>query len=221
MEETLELLIVDDHIFYREGVRAMLERVSGLRVVGEASDGTEAVQKVLELQPDVVLMDVRMTGMDGISATREIVAQSPHVRVLMVTMHEDDATVFSALKAGARGYVLKDSTRADLERAIFSVARGEAIFLPGVAERMLGFFLQPHPPEISRETQLRSELTPREQEILRGLGNGLSNLEIAQKLELSPKTVRNYLLNIYSKLQVRDRVQAALLARAQSGERWR
>ena len=141
MEETLELLIVDDHIFYREGVRAMLERVSGLRVVGEASDGTEAVQKVLELQPDVVLMDVRMTGMDGISATREIVAQSPHVRVLMVTMHEDDATVFSALKAGARGYVLKDSTRADLERAIFSVARGEAIFLPGVAERMLGFFL--------------------------------------------------------------------------------
>jgi len=131
----------------------------------------------------------------------------------MVTMHEDDSTIFSALKAGAKGYVLKDSTRADLERAIFSVARGEAIFSPGVAERMLGFFLQPYPEELNRDLRLRSELTPREQEILQGLGDGLSNLEIAKKLELAPKTVRNYLLNIYDKLQVRDRVQAALLAR--------
>jgi DNA-binding NarL/FixJ family response regulator len=127
-EEILEVFIVDDHTFYREGVRAMLERTVGVQVVGEAADCAEAVKKVLELQPDVVLMDVRMPSLDGISATRAIVAQSPHVRVLMVTMHEDDATVFSALKAGARGYVLKDSTRADLERAIFSVARGKPSF---------------------------------------------------------------------------------------------
>ena len=136
MRETIDLLIVDDHPGYREGMAAMLSRVDGLRIVAEAADGREAIGKALELQPDVVLMDVRMPQIDGISATREIIRQSPRIRILVVTMSEDDNTVFAALKAGARGYVLKDSTRADLERAIAAVARGEAIFSSGVAERL-------------------------------------------------------------------------------------
>lgn len=213
MEDAVELLIVDDHAFYREGVREMLERTPHLSVVGEAANGREAVDQALELQPDVVLMDVRMPVLDGIAATREIVARSPHIRVLVVTMHEEEDTVFAALKAGARGYVLKDSTRGDLERAIFSVSRGDAIFSAGVAERMLGFFLQPHPAPLPLETQMRSELTEREHSILACLGEGFNNAEIAEKLRLSNKTVRNNLLNIYDKLQVRDRMQAALLAR--------
>ena len=215
MRETIDLLIVDDHPGYREGMAAMLSRVDGLRIVAEAADGREAIGKALELQPDVVLMDVRMPQIDGISATREIIRQSPRIRILVVTMSEDDNTVFAALKAGARGYVLKDSTRADLERAIAAVARGEAIFSSGVAERLLGYFAAPPlgwPASTVSQVGL-SELTEREKDILRGLGEGLSNAEIAERAGLTTKTVRNYLLNVYDKLQVRDRVQAALKAR--------
>lgn len=218
---TIRLMIVDDHAFYRESLRAMLERMPGIDVIAEASDGQEAIMVALERNPDVILMDVRMPGMDGISATRAICAQNSHIRILIVTMQEDDDTVFSALRAGAKGYVLKDSSRADLERAIWAVSRRESIFSAGVAERILHFLSAPlaaipSPVAsnlIASNPVQHTDLTNREQKILQGLVEGLSNAEIGLRLGITAKTVRNYLLNVYDKLQVRDRVQAVLYAK--------
>jgi DNA-binding NarL/FixJ family response regulator len=214
----ITLMIVDDHAFYRESLRAMLERIPEIEVIAEASDGQEAIVVALERNPDVILMDVRMPGMDGISATRAICAQNPQIRILIVTMQEDDDTVFSALRAGAKGYVLKDSSRADLERAIWAVSRRESIFSAGVAERILHFLSAPQlPAPVSTPSTpnnaQHTDLTEREQEALQGLVDGLSNAEIGLRLGITAKTVRNYLLSVYDKLQVRDRVQAVLYAK--------
>jgi DNA-binding NarL/FixJ family response regulator len=208
--EALEVLIVDDHPLFRSGMRALLDADPDTVVVGEATGGEEAVAMAARLQPDVVLMDLQMPGTSGIEATRRIVATSPHIRVLVVTMFEDDTSVFTALRAGARGYVLKGANPDEILRAIQLVGSGQAIFSPSVATRLIDFFgtLQP-----TALPQAFPELTEREREILELIAQGRSNTDIAKSLSLSSKTVANYVSNIFGKLQVADRAQAMLRAR--------
>ncbi|MGI8476154.1 MAG: response regulator, partial [Thermomicrobiales bacterium] len=179
-------------------------------VVGEAANGKVAIAQAAALQPDVVLMDIKMPDMNGIEATREIVHTSPHVGVLVVTMYEDDDFVFSAMRAGARGYVLKGANQSEMLRAIRAVANGEVIFGPAIAQRIIGFLSAPHPAVPAR---VFPELTERETEVLSLIARGRTNEEIAEHLFLSLKTVRNHVSNIYSKLQVADRAQAVIRAR--------
>ncbi|MFH1474615.1 MAG: response regulator transcription factor [Chloroflexota bacterium] len=204
------VLIADDHASFRSGLRALLGTAGDMVVVGEAGTGDEAVQRTTELQPDVVLMDLNMPGMDGLEATRRIVDAAPHVAVLVVTMYDDDDSVFNAVRAGARGYVLKGAQRAELLRAVRAVVSGEAIFGPGVARRLMAYFARPRP---AVDVAAFPELTEREREILDLVARGRSNPEITAGLGLSPKTVRNHVSNIFSKLQVRDRAEAIVRAR--------
>ena len=206
----LRILIADDHPVFRDGIRALLDAAPDIEIIADATTGAEAVALAEQQQPDVILMDLKMPGMHGVAATRQIVERSPQIRVLVVTMFEDDASVFTAMRAGARGYVLKDATKEELLRAIQAVGNGEAIFSPPIAARMLRFFATPHP-IVPR--QAFPELTGREHEILTLLAESVSNHEIAQRLALSPKTVSNYVSNIFSKLQVADRAEAILRAR--------
>lgn len=208
--DTVRVLIADDHAFYREGVRTMLHALPEIEVVGEAETGDEAIARAAELQPDVILMDIKMPRINGIEATRSIVRASPHIAVLMVTMFDDDDSVFAAMRAGARGYLLKDAALADVLRAITAVSHGEAIFSPAIARRMMQYFAQARPNMVSAAFP---ELTDREYEILTLIGQRCSNPEIAARLFLSPKTVRNHVSNILSKLQVADRAQAIVRAR--------
>ncbi len=207
--DRIRVLIADDHPIFRDGMRGLLESVGDIDVVGEATTGEETVVLGGQLQPDVVLMDISMPGVDGIEATRRLLHTSPHIAVLIVTMFEDDDSVFAAMRAGARGYLLKGASQAQTLRAIRSVASGEAIFSPSIAERLIGFFSTP---QLNPEP-IFPELTEREREILALISEGLSNPEIADKLYLSLKTVRNHVSNIFSKLQVVDRAQAAIRAR--------
>ena len=210
MVDPIRILIADDHSFYREGVRVMLEAMREAEVVGEAMSGDEAVALAGTLQPDVVLMDIKMPGMNGIDATRAILHTSPHIGVLIVTMFDDDDSVFAALRAGARGYLLKDARLDDLIRSVTAVHRGEAIFSPAIARRMIQYFSTPRTPV---PPQLFPDLTEREREVLTLVAQGLSNEAIAARLVLSLKTVRNHVSNILSKLQVNDRTQAIIRAR--------
>jgi DNA-binding NarL/FixJ family response regulator len=209
MDEPIRIVIADDHEPFRHGMRALLGSVAGLEVVGEADSGAAAVEKAAILQPDVVLMDLNMTGVDGIAATRQIVGTSPHIAVLVVSMYEDEDQVFGALKAGARGYLLKGADRNELVRAIRSVASGEAIFGPAAARRLVAFFGN----RARVEAVAFPELTDREREILDLIARGLNNTDITSRLVLSPKTVRNHVSNIFSKLQVADRAEAIVRAR--------
>ncbi len=206
--EQLRVLVADDHPVFRSGMMALLSSSAGIEVVGEAETGEQAIALAAELRPDVVLMDLQMPGVGGIEATRRIVAVSPEVRVLVVTMYEDDDLVFAALKAGARGYVLKGASATDVVRAVQVAGDGEAIFSPRIAERLIGFFSQPRPAE-----PVFPELTEREREILDLMAQGRSNSEIAARLTLSLKTVRNHVSNIFGKLQVVDRAEVVMLAR--------
>jgi DNA-binding NarL/FixJ family response regulator len=208
--EALRVLIADDHPLFRHGIAVLLQAAAGFEVVGEATSGEEAVALAEQVQPDVILMDIHMPGLNGIEATRRILHTSPHIRILMVTMSEDDASMFAAMRAGARGYVLKDAQKDDMLRAIRAVGRGEAIFSPAVATRLIDFFAAPRP---MLPPQAFAELTDREREILDLIAQGHSNPEIAAQLVLSPNTVRNYVSNIFSKLQVVDRAQAIIRAR--------
>jgi DNA-binding NarL/FixJ family response regulator len=208
--EPIRVLVADDHAFFREGMRGLLDSVADTAVVGEAATGGEAVALAAKLQPDVVLMDVRMPDLDGIEATRRIVHTSPHIGVLIVSMYEDDDSVFAAMRAGARGYVLKGANQAELLRAIRAVGHGEAIFGPGIARRLMGYFAAPPP---TATAAIFPELTDREGEILALIAQGLGNPEIADRLFISMKTVRNHVSNIFAKLQVTDRAQAVLRAR--------
>jgi DNA-binding NarL/FixJ family response regulator len=210
MMEPLRVLIADDHPLFRHGIHALLDAAPDFEVVGEATTGDEAVAMAAALQPDVILMDVRMPGANGIEATRRIVRESPHIRILIVTMFEDDASVFTAMRAGARGYVLKDAEKAEMLRAIRAVGSGEAIFSPAIATRLIDFFAAPKP---AAAPDAFPDLTEREREILDLIAQGKSNADIAGQLVLSPNTVRNYVSNIFSKLQVADRAHAILLAR--------
>ncbi len=208
--DPLRVLIADDHPLFRDGLRTMLASASDVELVGEASTGEEAVALAAELQPDLVVMDIQMPQADGIEATRRIVQDSPHVRVLVVTMFEDDATVFSAMRAGARGYVLKGANYAEMLRAIRAVGNGEAIFSPKIAVRLVDFFSGLRPTTVP---QVFPELSDREREILDLIAQGHKNPEIAKRLFLSPKTVRNHVSNILHKLQVADRTEAIIRAR--------
>jgi len=209
-DTVVRVLIADDHVAFRGGLRAALETADDVEVVGEAASGEDAVARTAELQPDVVLMDVNMPGIDGVEATRRIVDTSPHIAVLVLTMHDDDETVFAAVRAGARGYLLKGAPRAELLRAVRAVFAGEAIFGPAVARRLVDLFAGPAP---RADSTAFPELTTREREILDLIAAGRSNTEIKETLVLSPKTVRNHVSNIFSKLQVRDRAEAIVRAR--------
>ena len=208
--EPLRVLVVDDHPMFRDGLRALLVSSPDAELVGEAATGEEALALTAELRPDLVVMDVQMPGIDGIETTRRVLRESPEVRVLVVTMFEDDATVFSAMRVGARGYVLKGASYAEMLRAIVAVGGGEAIFSPGIAVRLVDYFASIRPAEPS---QVFPELSDREREILDLIAGGLKNPEIARRLYLSPKTVRNHVSNIFTKLQVADRAQAIIRAR--------
>ncbi len=207
---SLRVLVADDHPFFRDGLRSLLTSSPDTELVGEASTGEEAISLASELQPDVVLMDIQMPGISGIEATRKIVQESPHVRILVVTMFEDDGTIFRAMRAGARGYLLKGANYAEMLRAIKAVGNGEAIFSPGIATRLTNFFADIRP---ASSPQVFPELSDREREVLDLIAQGHNNPEIAKRLYLSPKTVRNHVSNILSKLQVADRTQAIIRAR--------
>jgi len=209
MERTIRLVVADDHPLFRKGMIAMLNAVPGFEVVGEAETGIQAIASVHEHQPDVVLMDLHMPEMGGILAIREIRREVPDTRVLVVTMYEDDDSVFLSLRAGAHGYVLKDAREAEFERAIRAVDSGESIFSPVIAQRVLSWFAAR-----SRQDQGEFEqLTPREREILDELAEGHANATIARHLNISAKTVANHLSTIFAKLQVSDRGQAIVRAR--------
>lgn len=211
VKEPISLLVADDHPAYRAGIRALFETDPRVRVAGEAATGEEAVAAARALRPDIVLMDLRMPLINGVEATRRIVHERPATAVLVLTMLDDDDSVFAAMRAGARGYLLKDAGKDELRRAIEAVASGESIFGASVARRVMAFFaaggeamlaLRPFP-----------ELTGREYEILELIARGLSNPLIARRLGLSEKTVRNNVSTILNKLQVIDRAQAIVRAR--------
>ena len=208
MTEPIHILVADDHTLFRDGLRALFNSLKDVDMVGEAADGNLAVTLAEELQPDIMLMDIQMPGLNGIEATRRIVTTSPHIGVIVVTMFEDNDSVFAAMRAGARGYVLKGADQEEMLRAIRAVARGEALFGPAIASRLAAFFNAPQP-----YSAAFPELTAREIDVLTLLADGKSNQEIAAELVISSKTVRNHLSNIFSKLQVADRVQAIIRAR--------
>jgi DNA-binding NarL/FixJ family response regulator len=208
--EQIRVLIVDDHAYFRKGLCALLKLIPEVQVVGEAADGDEAIAAADRLQPDLILMDMHMPGRGGLAATEEILRTSPHIGVLMLTMVEDDESLFAAMRVGARGYVLKGADRVELGRAIRAVRNGEAIFSPTMAQRLAGFFSQPRP----SVAPAFPELSEREREVLALIGQGLSNSEIASRLYISGKTVRNHITNIFAKLGVSERSEAIARARA-------
>ncbi|GAB2836039.1 response regulator transcription factor [Actinocorallia aurea] len=208
MSDDIRVIIADDHPMFRQGLRALLEALE-IGVVGEAENGPAAVQLAHDVQPDVVVMDLHMPGGNGIEATRTITRTSPHIGVLVLTMFRDDDSVFAAMRAGARGYLLKESGAEEIARAVRAVAAGEAIYGPEIARRVLTYFTDMPDPRKSAFP----ELTDREREVLELIAQGRNNGEIAGILFLSPKTIRNHVSNIFMKLHVADRAQAIVLAR--------
>ncbi|MEU2201256.1 response regulator transcription factor [Isoptericola sp. NPDC019482] len=210
-DRVLRVLVADDHPVVRRGLVALLGSLDGLDVVGEVADGAEAVREAQLLRPDVVVMDVSMPGIDGLEATRRITRAVPSVAVLVLTLHDDDDTVFSALQAGAGGYLLKGAGQDEIVRALRSVAAGEAIFGPGVAQRILGYLTSPPPaPDVAFPA-----LTPREREVLDLIARGASNARISTELGLAAKTVGNHVSSIFAKLAVAGRAEAIVRAREQ------
>ncbi len=212
--DKISVLIADDHPVVRQGLHSFLQLQDDLEIVGEAADGLEAVEKVAELLPDVVLMDLVMPKVDGIAAIRRITALSPSTRVLVLTSFSDDEKVFSAIKAGALGYLMKDSSPADLADAIRAVYHGEPSLDPAIAKKLMDQLSK------GEEVIAEEDLTMREKEVLRLIARGNSNKEIAASLQISEKTVKNHVTNILQKLHLSDRTQAALYAvrRRMAGE---
>jgi DNA-binding NarL/FixJ family response regulator len=207
VSEPLRVLIADDHPVYRDGLRLTLDGWDRAKLVGEASDGDEAVALALRLHPDVVVMDVQMPGRTGVDATRAIVAANPATAVLVLTMFEEDDLVVAAMRAGARGYLLKGATRDELRNAIITVATGGAVFGPAVASR-LGAII-----ERGRGDRPFASLTDREHEVLELMAQGRANPDIARRLSISEKTVRNHVSTIFAKLEVQGRPEAIVRAR--------
>ena len=206
--DPIRVVLVDDHPVVLGGLRALLDSLPDYEVVGKATDGEAGVREVVLTKPDVVLMDIRMPGIDGLEATRRIRESASGVAVLVLTMFDDDDTVFGAMRAGAQGYLLKGADQAEIDRAIRAVVAGEAIFSPGVAQRVLGYFAAPPP-----VADPFPELTAREREVLDLMAAGERNQVIADRLFLSPKTVANHISSIFVKLAVADRSAAIVRAR--------
>lgn len=210
----IRVLIADDHPVFRYGLRALLGAESAtMEVVGEATTGEEAVTLAAQVRPEVILMDVNMPGINGIEATRRIVTMTPEIAILMLTMFDDDESVFAAMRAGARGYLLKGAEGDETIRAIHTVSKGEAIFSPAIARRLMNYFAAPQAQTHAPSPALFPQLTEREREVLALLAQGYTNPAIAELLVLSPKTVRNHVSTIFSKLQVAGRAEAIIRAR--------
>ena len=210
MDRAIRILVADDHAVFREGLRAVLGSELDMEVVGEAATGKEVVERGDELRPDVVLMDIQMPQINGIEATRRILDANPDVGVVVLTMFEDDDSVFSAMRAGARGYVLKGADPSEILKVVRAVAGGEAYFGPEIARRLVDFFSAP---KVTSREEALPELTARERDILDLIAQGHSNARIAARLFVSPNTVRNHITHIFAKLQVTDRAQAIIRAR--------
>jgi DNA-binding NarL/FixJ family response regulator len=203
----IRLLLVDDQGIIREGLRSLLETKPDLTIIGEAENGKAAVELALSLQPDVVLMDVRMPIMDGVAATRALTAQAPDIRVLVLTTFDDDEYVTQALRCGAKGYLLKDTPSTELADAIRAIHRGYTQFGPGLMEKAFS-----SAPVVEEPPEAFTQLTPREQEVLQLIATGCSNREIAEKLYISERTVKNHVNSLLRRLNLRDRTQVAILA---------
>ena len=206
--EPIRILLADDHTLFRKGIRTILEQMPELEVVGEAASGSEVVTQAHDLVPDAILMDIKMPGISGIEVMQQILKENPHIGIVLVTMFDDPESVFSGMRAGARGYVLKEAEPEELRIAIDAACRGEFIMCPLIAGKVLEHFREdpkPQSPEMPYQA-----LTQRELQVLQLAAAGLSNKEIAGKLVISEKTVKNHIANIFSKLQVNDRTQAIL-----------
>jgi len=205
----VKVLVTDDHPMFRAGLKTLLETDDRVESIGEASGGVEAVCLARDLRPDVVVMDLHMPDLDGVEATRRILADLPEAGILVLTMSDDDATVIAALRAGARGYLLKESGPTEILSAVLSVAEGVTVFGPSIARRVTGLLAAP----ATSASSPFPELTEREREVLELIARGQSNPAIARQLVLSPKTVRNHISNIFAKLQVQARAEAIVRAR--------
>jgi len=212
----MKIVIADDHPLFRSGVRNLLKTTDDLEVVGEASSGDEAVELAEALRPDVILMDIRMPGLNGIEATRMIKERFPSIEVLMLTMFQDDQSVFTAMRAGAKGYVLKDADETELLQSIRMVGSGGAVFSSDIASRMIHYFAAPKP-AVQADNSALSELSKREMEILELIAEGQTNAQIASRLFISAKTVANNISTILNKLQVADRNEARRLLNESRG----
>ncbi|MGX1883315.1 response regulator [Streptomyces sp. NPDC055287] len=208
---SVTVLVVDDHPVFRAGMASVLAQLPGVEVVGEAADGAAAVTETRRLRPRIVLMDLRMPGVGGLEATARITTAYPDVAVVVLTMDEDDDSLFAALRAGARGYLLKEADGSDVHRALLGVARGEAVFGPRIAERVLAHFASPR--AAGRAAPAFPQLTDRERDVLTLVSQGLDNASIARRLTLSEKTVRNRVSDVLCKLRARTRAEAVALAR--------
>jgi DNA-binding NarL/FixJ family response regulator len=205
----ISILLVDDQNLIRQGLKALLELEPDLKVIGEAENGQIAIECVAKLQPNVVLMDIRMPVMDGVTATKEICQQFPNVHILVLTTFDDDTYVAAAIKYGAKGYLLKDTPSEEIAAAIRAVDRGYTHLAPGIMEKVISG--QVHESEVALPPEI-AELTPRELEVLKLIATGDNNREIAQKLYISEGTVKNHVTNLLNRLNLRDRTQAAILA---------
>lgn len=209
------ILIADDHPMYRKGLRTILETVDDMEVVGEATNGQEAIDLCKQVSPDVILMDIRMPGVNGVEAARQIKKDHPDVHILFLTMHQDDTSVITAMKTGARGYFLKDADKDEILRAIRAVAAGEAIFSAEVAARMIGYATRP-----SSHLEQFTQLTAREREVLSYIAEGYTNGNIGEAMGLSAKTVSNYVTMVLNKLPAADRTEAARMVEKAKNETW-
>jgi len=205
----VRVLIVDDHPVFRFGLRSLISSIPEMEVVAEATSGEAAILEANQQNPDIILMDINMPGINGIEATRRILSTNPEIGILILTMFENDS-VIEAIQAGARGYILKGSDPEETLRAIQAVVNGEAIFSSKVAERLMHFISDQ---KENGDSSIFPQLTGREREVLDLMARGLTNTAISEKLFLSPKTVRNHVSNVFAKLQVSDRTQAVIIAR--------
>lgn len=210
MTKKIKVFLCDDHRLFREGVRKLLELEEDMQIVGEAGEGKEALTAISRIKPDVVLMDISLPGMDGVAAARRIKKDNPDLKVVMLTVHQDEPHIFEAIKAGAAGYLLKDVSADELIAAVRRVSRGEALIEPKIAVKILEEFKAMSRRKKPADEEVYSDLTVRENEVLRWIALGVSNKEIASKLDISEKTVKNHLSNIFQKLRVNSRTQAAL-----------